>query len=272
MNSRAKIIIGYILSFITFILLLILSISIIIKFSILDKNYIKKNLENISYYENINSDIKDDMESYMISSGLENNILNDIYTIDDIKNDVNNYIDNIYEGKNNNINTDTIKIKLENNIDKYLKDNNINFKGSELDEFVIDIINYYTDEINLYDYLNDYVKYIVKLNNIVIIIIIVSIIFIIVNLFIAYKLTKNNYFGSILLVTGLFLLFLQYDIFDKIDINNIFIITKYFSEFVQIILNNLKIFMILYSLILSLLGIILIINNAFVKKNDEIML
>ena len=271
MNEQVKIISGYVLSFITFLLLIVLSVCVILKISVLNKSYVLKHLENLNYYKNISNEIKDDMESYMISSGLDNVVLNDIYTLDEVKSDINSFIEVSYKGEKYNINTDKIKIRLEDNINKYLEENNISFKGKELDEFVSDIINFYCDEVKLYNYLDDYVKYFAKISNYINIIMIVSIILIVVNLFITYKLTKNNYLGSILLSTGLILLFLKFDILGKIDINNIYLITEYFSSFIKVVLNNIEIIMTTTSLILSIIGVILIINNAFLKKNDEIV-
>ena len=84
-----------------------------------------------------------------------------------------------------------------------------------------------------------------------------------------YLLTKNKYLGSVILSVGLMLIYIKIDIFNKVDINNLLIITKEFSKVLRSVINNLGSIIITIGIISILLGIFLIINNSFVKKNNE---
>ena len=54
-------------------------------------------LEEIEFYEQISREVKIGFEDYIYQSGLPEDTINDLYTINDIRNDVNSIINNIYD-------------------------------------------------------------------------------------------------------------------------------------------------------------------------------
>ena len=101
------------------------------------------------------------MEGYIGPSGLDESIFDDIITREKIENDVNIVVSNIYESKDADIDTKIIDEKLEKNINKYLKKENLKIEDrTSLDEFKKQIIDVYKTEVSY----NTYTKYIQNVN------------------------------------------------------------------------------------------------------------
>ena len=261
--NRLKIILGYILAFIASIIVVCLIGLIVLKITVADKNYIKKELDNNKYYEKINKEILDKMEYYMASSGLPNDILEDIFTIEDIKNDVNSLIDNAYLGQKNVVNVEKVKKKINNNIDNYISDHEVKLTSeSYLNSFVDKMVSFYEQEVNLYGMVNGYVGYIPKLENIINTWLIGGIIIFII-LIIILVLLKVNYIGSIFVSSGLIILFVRMIFLEKIDYENILIISKNFSEMIKIFINRINSNMLIGTIIVISIGFILILLKSF---------
>lgn len=113
------------LSFYFYLLLLtviVLGITLIftIKLTILKPDYIIDNLEKINYYDKVYNSINEEMQNYLIQSGLTNEVLTDIYTREDIRTSLNNAIYAFYDNKEVSVDTNSVKTNLENNINNYL--------------------------------------------------------------------------------------------------------------------------------------------------------
>ena len=95
--------------------------------TILKETYVHKMMEESKYYDNLYEEIKSNFENYIGPSGFDENILDDICSKQDIQNDTETILDNIYEGKGEKINTEEIKSRI---IDK------INQKVQEQDNII----------------------------------------------------------------------------------------------------------------------------------------
>ena len=80
---------------INFIVIIFLSLSILSSFlvftvsnTILNKEYILNKMEECNYYEKTYLDINDILEQYIGPSGLDEEVLKDIYTEEQVKNDI----------------------------------------------------------------------------------------------------------------------------------------------------------------------------------------
>ena len=85
MNKKAKIIFSYILLFIEPIMLFIITILLASKCTILNAKYIKNTLEKNNYYQEIYKEILTEMSYYTNQSGFEDSVLDNNFTIDEIK-------------------------------------------------------------------------------------------------------------------------------------------------------------------------------------------
>ena len=73
--NRVKLILSYLFGFITSVLLSILVILLLCKYSILNVDYIKNVLGKNNYYSEVYKGTLEEIEAYMISSGLEEEVL-----------------------------------------------------------------------------------------------------------------------------------------------------------------------------------------------------
>lgn len=268
MMNKIRIILGYLFSFILSVLIFLLCLTLIIKVNT-NKDNVKAILIKNNYYENVYNEILEEMQNYMVSSGLSGEVLDDIFTKDIVKNDIDTYIDNLYLGKTNKVDTSDIEEKLTTNINNYLQEHNLKFTDQKsLNLFKKDIADIYSDEINLYNLLNGFTNHInklIKLLNITIIGLIISIIV----LFICNLLLKVKYMGSILSASGLMLILSKYLILNNIEIDYVTIITDNFSKIIRIIFTNINHTLIIIGLFLFIIGIF--INIFMSNKSNKVL-
>lgn len=157
---------------INFIVIIFLSLSILSSFlvftvsnTILNKEYILNKMEECNYYEKTYLDINDILEQYIGPSGLDEEVLKDIYTEEQVKNDIDITVNAIFTGEEKTIETEAIREKLNKNIYK-----NYNIKDNEkeaITNFENTIINEYTKQITHHDYLYILENYIPTTNKII---------------------------------------------------------------------------------------------------------
>ena len=229
------------LEFILTICIFITIILFILKFTILDKTYVKKVLKNNNYYHELYLDINNDLENYIMQSGFDLTIVDNLFTEFDLEKIIHKNVDNFYKGKEIVINTDIVKEKLDDNINNYLESSNIKITDEEaLNLFKDEIIKIYKERIIINDKLiklSNYFNQINKLINIAfIVLVIIDIILYLIIKFIFKKITL-----SIPVLTSMFLLMFGYFlIIGKININNIVFWNNYVSKVIIDILLNIK--------------------------------
>lgn len=180
-----KKIINFILNFVMSILVLVVISIIIISNTVFNKEYIKQKLFENKFYDRAYSDIKEDFENYTMQSGLELDILNDLFSKDKVIDDINSKIDSIYSGNKIEIETDSIRNELDARINRELEKNSrfpSNEEKDSIKKYEDAIIDSYNNGI-LYGYEIDLNQEILK--NIqkycILGIVIISIILIIIN-------------------------------------------------------------------------------------------
>lgn len=152
---KIKNVITIILKFILSILIIMLTSLIILKLTLLNKEYMKKVLINENYYEKLSKSTREEMKNYLIQSGFTEEVIENIYTTEDIENDVNNLIDKFYSNQKISIDTTKLEDNLKNEITAYLREQNVEFSSSlELEKFVDLIADIYKDEVGIVDYLS----------------------------------------------------------------------------------------------------------------------
>ncbi len=152
-----KKVIIYIINFFLIICVLGLSSLLIFSNTVLNKQYVIKILEKNNYYEKTYYNIQDGFKNYIMQSGLEEDILQDLYDIEKVNKDINMVIDAIYENKDINIDTQELITKLDDRINSVLEDNNHRPDFQEKEEIKIfedtiaqvyvDGITYFEDDI-----------------------------------------------------------------------------------------------------------------------------
>lgn len=140
----------YIINFFLIICIFILSSILIFSNTVLDKQYVAKVLEKNNYYERTYYNIQEGFKNYIMQSGLEEDVLEDLYDKQKVNNDINMILDTIYENKDINIDTESMKKKLDDRINSVLKEKNRIPDGEEkeaIQTFENAIIETYTSGI-----------------------------------------------------------------------------------------------------------------------------
>ena len=103
---KAILVVGLLLCIIAFGMIQIASSTI------LSQSYVLKQLEEANYYANIYTEIKSDFENYIYQSGLDESVLENIITVEEVTQDTNQIIANIYNGDNKQIDVTALKERL----------------------------------------------------------------------------------------------------------------------------------------------------------------
>lgn len=232
-----KVLRNFLLQYGLFLFLIITTLSSILYFS-LDKTYFKNILNKEEYASKVYLSIIDEMKNYLNSSGFDESVLKDIFTVSDVNNELLKKIETIDTPSKNTLDTTFIKENLQNNINTYLKEKNLTASTDSLTKFIEQIVSVYESEINLYGYSNIVIKTIKqakKYNNILLpISIFITLIFLSLNIIFCKKESLNVCF----LATFLFLLFISFYIKKKIDIEHIYLFNQVFSDFLKTYLLN----------------------------------
>lgn len=227
----------------SFVLIILIAINLLINMlenKILNKDYILSKMEETQIYLQISREVQSGFENYIYQSGLPEDIIKDLYTEEILKNDVNSFVNAIYDGTEIKISNDLVKQNLDNKINEYLvsQGKTLNEQGKKnIEKFEKLIVGEYKDNISIYkdvyELSHDAVE---KISSIVdkikilpmVFIAIVMIILIIINL--KDLIQVINYVCISFLSLGILLKIGISMIFSKIDIDNIIMIAKSLSN------------------------------------------
>lgn len=272
---KAILVVGLLLCIIAFGMIQIASSTI------LSQSYVLKQLEEANYYANIYTEIKSDFENYIYQSGLDESVLENIISVEEVTQDTNQIIANIYNGDNKQIDVTALKERLNKNIEESLKGQRINMSTQKaIDEFVNKIADQYIETMShtnfektihdIYTKVKEYVELGKKVIIVAIGIIIIAI------LAIQYKKIFRNFalIGISFTGSGLFYIFVDMFINAKIKIENIIILNDAISITLRNVLTNILNTIIQYGWVFFGIGIALIVignilNNRKAKNKEN---
>ena len=266
MKKVIETIIKIILVILLFITIFAFGILNILSNTILNQEYTLNKLEETNYYANIYSQIKSDFRNYIYQSGLDENVIEDIVTPEEVKNETRNIIVGIYNGLHEDVDTTKIHDRLNDNINKSLEGKKIDSQTQEaINTFVNQIVDQYQETITKTEYENQIYKNFSKIQKIVnkgkkITILLAVTLGALIIITYYKKIFKNiAYLGTALFSDGIAYIFLDMYISKKVDIENLTIlndaITITLREYLQSILKEIF----LYGGILLIIGLALII-------------
>ena len=266
MKKVIETIIKIILVILLFITIFAFGILNILSNTILDQEYTLNKLEETNYYANIYSQIKSDFINYIYQSGLDENVIEDIVTPEEVKNETRKIIVGIYNGLHEDVDTTKIHDRLNDNINKSLEGKKIDSQTQEaINTFVNQIVDQYQETITKTEYENQIYKNFSKIQKIVnkgkkITILLAVTLGALIIITYYKKIFKNiAYLGTALFSDGIAYIFLDMYISKKVDIENLTIlndaITITLREYLQSILKEIF----LYGGILLIIGLALII-------------
>jgi len=276
--KKLKVIVTILLVLILIPLIAASTFVFIMQKTVLNKEYIIGKLENNNYYDNLDANIKNDLEGYIGPSGLDDTVLQDIYTKYKLIEDVNTVISNIYIGidASSAIETESIKTNLKNNIASFLNnDQKYTAEEESINEFVDQIAQRYEQDISYSSYINQvkdsiqlaskmadkYAKYIYFAT------IVLAIAIIFINLK-KYKIFKPIGIGVI--TSGLLMSIMNIFVNARLDINNIVILNNAMSTVVVDIIKSILKAVTIAGIAYIIGGFILIvIGNILTKDKGE---
>lgn len=263
MSKRFKLILNYLSQFILSIVVLGLVLTVTFRFTVLNENYVLRQMEKNEYFEQLSDSILNEMSKYIVQAGLTKDVLNQIYTKDMIKEDMHTIIQAMYHNQSLTVDTTKLKENLENNVNSYLEQNNVQVADQDsLDRFINQMANIYESKLNFSGYLNSVPKMMNKINTYLNVAIISCIIAVVLfSLFIKFYL-KKQVFAIPFLTSGLLILIGCYLFKSRIDINHISIWNEQISNVLISILTKLMSQLKLTAIILMIVGIM---ETVFLK-------
>lgn len=247
--------------------------------TILKESYILSKLDQANFYQKVYEEVNSNFEKYIYQSGFDENVLNNVITEEKVKEDFKIIIDNIYNGTNQDINTETIKTNLTNNINNQLGANISKTQQNSIDSFVDTILNEYTQTILHTQYENKINKAYTQINKyinlankaLLIIMAVLIILLILLNLKRLYR--GVSYIGISMLSSGILLCVADIFIKMKVDIKNIVILNDTISKIIINVITELLANILKDGIILLVSGIVLIIianlRRAYKKYKYE---
>ena len=233
----AKKIVTYVLGFILVITLLISIALTILNQTILKKEFVVNLLEKNEYYSKIYADIYDTFINNTVQTGLDESILDGIITEEQVKNDVNSFVNYLYGIGEISIDTEGVKTRLEENINKEIEKNGKKLVQNEqeaINRYVSKIVEIYEDGIT---YAKSYAKTISnivqkvqKASNIAQIAGYVATFVIALILITINKLKVVKYISVCIMSSGILLIIPKIIEASAMEIHNILILNKAFSE------------------------------------------
>ena len=244
--KAVKTIIQYTLTIILTLMIFAYFVITLFSNTILKKQYLIDQIESANYYSKIYEDVKSNFEKYIEQSGFEVEILENIVTEEKVKKDTQIIINNLYDGTNQEIDTQEIKDNVNANILESLENKKINqTQKNAIDTFIAHLCNEYTETISHFSVENQIYqiyKKVIQYTNLAKKLIIIFIILDILLLFMI-NLKKIHKFVSLVGVslssTGILMIITNLFINGKIKIQTITILNNSISEILRNILVNI---------------------------------
>lgn len=257
--SKIKELLLYFVRFITSSLFFVIGCLMIIGSVLMERN-VSNIMSKTEYSDKLAIVIRENMEGLTASANVPYSVLDDIINPETLASDLESTLHSFYE-ETEKIDTTLLKEKLDSNIRAYLEEQNIkSINEEDLNRFISNIVESYEQEVNVYGYL-DFVKSISRKVADILPYVIVVLVVIEVSLVLVLKLIFKEKRLSYIWFTSSFLfmivfLFLMF----KLSISDIFIFQSAFSILIQSIIKRVLVEFVLSSILLLLIGFLSELN------------
>lgn len=280
MKDIKKDIVNYIIVAFLIIASLIIYVANFASSTFFSKIYVLNKLEEISYYNKIYDMTYENFSNYIMQSGLDKSVLNDIVTLDKIKSDTKIILDNFYSGLNTPVEVKSINEKLKENINKYIEENELKQQdNNSIDTFCNIISGQYLYDINthskqdeaIYTMITSSKKTITKIKKISFIGVgIILILLFIVNIKQMGRIIALGGIASTFI--GIVFVFANNIAIKNISLENLYFFNQPLSEAMQAIIKENIELIYNHGIVFTVIGIIAIILGNFIdaKFNKEI--
>lgn len=262
-----------ILNIVKYLFVIILSICIlgiiilkVLSSSLLDESYVLRKMEESNYYEKIYNQVESNFEKYILQSGLEEDVIKGIITQEQVKEDTEAIIDNIYRGTKTEIGEEELRKKLDENIRNSLGDRKLSATEElSIEKFEDTICNEYKKTVVSTEYNEKINKILEQTKNVYETVkiglysftVVIAILLIVLNIGNITRAISN--FGISFAVSGIFYLVINILINNKIKIANIKILNTSISEVIQNVILGILEQIVTISISCVIIGLVLIL-------------
>ena len=265
MSYNTKKVISNILLFLETILLFSIILLLVTKLTFNKKTIINK-MNKTDYYETVSNDILDTMKYISKKSGFSERVLNDIFVIEDVKRDVDKYVENVFENNQIYVDISSLQENIETNLDKYIEEKELEITQETKKEYVNKLAYAYKNEIRLMKEYNDSAKDIKNISRITTVLLILFIVDLIV-LMIINKLIFKKLELYVLCFSSAIALLVT-DLLTKLLSNNLFIYNNSLTKVFKLVIDKGLIINLIITGVLIVLGIIS--KKLIIEENEEI--
>lgn len=266
--------------FLTLILIVVTLLTLalnIVNAKLLDENSVKERMEKLNIYDTVYQDLNTSFRSYTEQSGLEEEVLNDVITKEQVKNDVNGILDSIYQDKEYKIDATQLEQNLTTRIQESLKNSNRTPNAREkeaIKTFVTTIGDVYENEVFPAKVISSASSYVVKVSELATMAepIMYAIIAVLVLAIFAINFKEKSrflsYMGISLMSSGVVLTVVDMFVKWKLNLQDISFLNSSISLLVQDLLQDVMTNVFTFGIIFIILGVIFsFIGNVIYKKH-----
>lgn len=266
MNKKIKIVLGYIILFIESLLLCFICLLFIASKTFFNKDYVTNKVQEADFYNIMFNSIKTEMSYYTEQSGFEDDILDDTFTLEEVKIESDKFINAIYTGSKIEVDSSMFQKRLNDKISDYIAKSNFKvINEEEINKFVEKLAEIYENKIKVNTYI-DHVGSIVKntsqkVNKILIISVVSLLILIAINKFVF----NRTELAILFFFTAFILISINLYIHDVIDIKHLFVYNDAITSVVKLIVDEIFSNMTKIAIISIPIGIVL----SILKKEEK---
>ncbi len=125
-TSKATKVMYIVLSFILSCMMLVLSLALILQFTVFKQDFVTSSMEKVSYYELLRAEILRNLKDLGYASGIDESFFDDFLDETVIREDMTEYMTNFYSGKKTVVSTDRFKQVFNKALDEYIVKKSIN--------------------------------------------------------------------------------------------------------------------------------------------------
>lgn len=267
---KVKLFFKYFFEFIMGIVITLLALLLVFKFTILNESYLLDKIEENNYYEKLSSTIKEEMSYYVVQTGLSEEVLDNVFTKEMLEKDVKSVINSFYTNKKFVVNTEMVRKNIETNINNYLQNNNkVVSDTSSLNQFIDQVVDIYKTSLDFAINLEEISPYVYKINNILNYVIIACVVFIIISALCLAIFMKEVPLSISMFTFGILFVLAYFLIKAYIDIDNIVFYDENISNIIKVVFNDIIDKIKLFGIIGFILGIISSASNGIIKHKKS---
>ena len=274
-NLSLKKVLYAILSFILAICLVFCSVITVLRITFFNSSFLSDTLNSSEYYKDLCVEITDNLTDLGDASGLDKTFFEDFVSEVLVREDVQSYISDFYEGNKPKVNTSKFDSSLQVALEKYIKTNNIrNVNDESLHYFAANASRIYTDSIKI-KYLSAIQDLILDKSGLltaaIIVLVIICGAIVIVLLFTnEWKHKSLRYIYTSTCSAGLVLLFFPLSVFASGIIGHIAILSRSLSDMYVAVISSVLSDLIVISIMLLVISVAIIVVHGRVRRKAAI--